>query len=190
MKKLTGALFLAIIAVACNNQTKDSVESADSANRANIDSPATQQTIVADEATSSFLVRAADGGMTEVQLGEMGQQKATNQRVKDFAAMMVQDHTAANTEVKTLAGQRNVVLPSAVSEENKKDIDNLTSKTGKDFDKAFMRQMVDDHQATISLFEKAANDVGDTDVKNMINNTLPKLRAHLDSAKAVQKALR
>ena len=103
--------------------------------------------------------------------------------------MMVHDHSAANEKVKTLAAQRNVTLPMAVSDESQKDIDDCSKKTGREFDKAYISDMVKKHQATIDMFEDAANKSNDADVKTFINNTLPKVREHLDSAKAIQKAI-
>ncbi len=182
---------MSLLIWACNNEAKDSVEKADSINEASIDSPAAQQpAVMADEETSSFLVKAANGGMTEVKLGEIAQKNAGNQRVKDFGSMMVHDHSAANEKVKTLAAQRNVTLPMAVSDESQKDIDDCSKKTGREFDKAYMSDMVKKHQATIDMFEDAANKLNDADVKTFINNTLPKVREHLDSAKAIQKQLK
>ena len=174
----------------CNNEAKDSVEKADSANQAKIDSPAVQPTIVADEETSSFLVRAVNGGMTEVKLGDIAQQKGANQKVKDFGSMMVHDHSAANEQLKTLAAQRNVTIPADVSDESKKDIDDLAKKSGRDFDKAYINAMVKKHEGTIDMFEKAAGKSNDAEVKTFINNTLPKVKEHLDSAKVIQKALK
>ena len=194
MKTTLFVLFaMSLVTWACDNEAKDPVEKADSINDAKIekvDSQSTQPTVQADENTASFLVKAANGGMTEVQLGEIAQQKATNQKVKDFGSMMVHDHSAANEKVKALAAQRNVTLPAAVSEESQKDIKDCSAKTGKDFDKAYMKAMVKKHEATIDMFEKAANDSKDSDVKTFINNTLPKVREHLDSAKAIRKNLK
>jgi putative membrane protein len=182
---------LTLLLMACNNETKDSVEKADSANAAKTDSPGvSNQPIIADEESSSFMVRAADGGMTEVQLGQMAQGKATDAKVKDFAAMMVHDHSATNDKVKMLAGQRNVTLPDSISADNKKKADDLSKKTGKAFDKAYMDEMVKAHESTVDLFEKAAGKVNDTEVKTFINNTLPKVKTHLDSARAIRKGLK
>lgn len=181
---------LTMMLMACNNETKDSVEQADSANRARLDSPGTTQPITTDEETSSFLVKAANGGMTEVQLGQVAQQKGTHQKVKDFGAMMVHDHSAVNEQVKTMAAQRNVTLPSAVSDENQKDITDLEKKSGNDFDRAYIKHMVAAHQSTIDMYESALNKINDTEVKTFINNALPKVKSHLDSAKAIQKTLR
>jgi putative membrane protein len=182
---------MSLLIWACNNEAKDSVEKADSINKASIDSPAAQQpAVTADEATSSFLVKATNGGMTEVKLGEIAQQNAASKRVKEFGSMMVHDHSATNEKVKALAAQRNVTLPTSVSDESQRDIDDCSKKTGREFDKAYMSDMVKKHQATIDMFEDAADKSKDADVKTFINNTLPKVREHLDSAKAIQKQLK
>jgi putative membrane protein len=179
-----------LLILSCNNEAKDSIEKADSANQAKIDSPAVQPTIVTDEETASFLVKAVNGGMTEVKLGSIAQEKGTNQKVKDFGAMMVHDHSAANDRIKSLATQRNVTLPADVSDESKKDIDDISKKTGRDFDKTYINAMVKKHKATIDMFEKAFDKSNDAEVKTFINNTLPKVKEHLDSAEVIQKAIK
>lgn len=193
MKKRTGLLLaLPFALLACNNEGTDSVAQADSTNLAKMDSTnsAGQPAITASAETSSFLVNAADGGMTEVQLGQIAEQKALNTKVKGFGAMMVHDHTAAGEQVKTLASQRNVTLPDSVSNDHKDDINNIMKKTGKAFDKAFIDAMVSDHKKVISLFEGASKNVNDTEVKTFVDNTLPRLHMHLDSAQAIQKMLK
>lgn len=192
MKKHLWLLVTAALGfAACNNEGKDSVEQADSANEAKLDSPATgNQSIVADKESSDFLVKAANAGMAEFECGQLAQEKAKDQRVKDFGAMMARDHSAANDQVKALASQRNITLPDSVSDDKRKDKEDLAKKTGADFDKAYMRAMVDDHNDAIDLFEKASSNVKDAEVKTFVDNTLPKLRHHLDSAKAIQKALK
>ena len=191
MKKRASLLFALPFALfACNNEAKDSVEQADSANEAKLDSSTAGKTIATDAESTDFLVKAANGGMAEVETSQVAQQKGTNAKVKDFASMMVHDHSAANEQVKMLAAQRNVTLPSTPGDDKKKSLDDLSKKTGTNFDKDYMKMMVDDHQSTIDLFESASSKVNDTEVKTFIDNTLPKLRTHLDSAKAVQKMLK
>ncbi len=185
MKKILILLSVSAIAfTACNNDGKtDSVDKADSINDAN------KNIIPVDAATSEFLVKAAAGGMMEVDLGSLAQQKATSSDVKDFGSMMVADHSDANSKIKILAAARNVTLPSALSDDHKKMLDDLNAKKGKDFDKAYIDMMVNDHKEDISEFEKASNDIKDADVKAFVDNTLPVLRKHLDAAQAVQKKL-
>lgn len=180
----------AVVLAACNNAAEDSVAEADSINDANLSDTTAGQPMAADAETASFLVDAANGGMAEVQLGQLGQEKASSQRVKDFAAMIVSDHQAANDQVKSLAGQRTVALPEMVGDDKMKKIEDVRKKSGREFDRAFMDLMVDEHQAAIDLFEKAQNRANDSGVKTFVDNTLPKLRMHLDSAKAVRDAIK
>jgi putative membrane protein len=140
--------------------------------------------------TSDFATEAASGGMMEVQLGQMAQQKAQNQRVKDFGKMMVQDHSQANDELKAIAAKENIALPDSMSDDKKKHVNDLSSKTGKDFDKAYMDMMVDDHKEDIDKFKDAAQNVPDSAVKAFATKAVPVLQKHLDSAQAIQQSLK
>ena len=190
-----------VLLAACNNQSKESTTAtngADSASanmrsdHANADTGMANNsgtTATADPGTADFLMKAADGGLAEVAAGQAAQSKATNESVKMFAGMMVNDHTGANQQVKDLAARLQVSLPAEPSEQHKKKIDEASKKEGKAFDKAYMTMMVDDHKKTISLFKDGAEKAGNQEVKTFINNTIPKLQMHLDSAQAIQKRL-
>jgi putative membrane protein len=131
-------------------------------------------------------MEAAQGGMMEVQLGSYAQQNALSERVKAFGAMMVRDHSKANDELKSIATTKSITLPADMSNsKDKKEMDELMKKTGKDFDKAYMKMMVDDHKKDVKAFEDASKDVKDTELKNFASSTLPVLKVHLDSAKAI-----
>ena len=186
-------LVLTSCLIACNNASnKDAVEKADSANEQKFDTAHPEQGTASamDEATSEFMVKVADVGMAEVEMGKLAQEKGRNQRVKHFGEMMVQDHSKANDELKSLAGKKNVTLPADVSEDHKKHKDDLSKKSGKDFDKSYMDMMVDGHQKTIDAFEKTSSNTKDADVKAWVDKILPTLRVHLDSAKAIKSALK
>lgn len=177
---------------ACNDDSSsDAVDSANETNEVKQDSASnTGQAGPVSEDDSEFAVEAASGGMMEVQLSELAQQKASSQRVKDFGAMMVRDHTKANDELKSLAGMKNITLPPAPGEDHMEHIKKLTAKSGKEFDRDYMKMMVDDHQEDVDKFEKCSTDGKDADLKAFASKTLPVLRAHLDSAKAINDALK
>ena len=202
MKK-RAIIFLALpLFFACNNGSNDSVQKADSANESKSDTSTSMNTATdttnkmstgtmsVDKSTSEFMTKVADVGMTEVKLGQMAQDKGMSQRVKDFGAMMVKDHTAAGDELKSMARQKNVTLPETMSNDHQRKADDLNKKTGKDFDKSYIKAMVDGHQSTVNDFEKASKNTKDADVKAWVDKTLPTLKMHLDSAKAIQKALK
>jgi len=188
MKKSILCLLSAAILLACNNAADDTVEKADSTNKANADSGTNKPNSVAtDEKSSEFLVRAANSGMAEVQLAKIAQQKASLTDVKSFAAMLEKDHSAANSQVKSFASQRNVALPDSISNDKQQMIKDVEKRTGKDFDKEYLDHMIKSHNDGIDLFESTRTNATDVDVKNFADKTLPTLKMHLDSAKAIRK---
>ena len=167
-----------------NNPEKKSDDSVENAKDLNKDNKAMA------EDDSKFAVTAANGGMLEVTLGGLAVQKSSNPRVKAYGSMLVTDHTKANNELKALALNKNIALPAALGEEEQHHVNDLSKKAGKDFDKAYMSMMVDDHKKDISEFEKASDKASDVDLKTFASQTLPTLRMHLDSAKAIHDAIK
>jgi putative membrane protein len=137
-----------------------------------------------------FVMKAAQGGMAEVALGNMAASKATNADVKTFGSRMVTDHSKANDELKQLATTKGLTLPADAGAENQKTSDELSKKSGKDFDKAYMKDMVEDHEKDVKEFEKAAKDAKDADLKSWASKTLPTLQDHLKMAKDTQKKVK
>jgi putative membrane protein len=205
--KTTIFSFLAICAMALfacqspstnNNTTEDSVGAINQApdnTRTDIERPedtarmgqTTQGTV--DDKTHTFMNEAAMGGMAEVQLGKLAQENGMNPRVKNFGEMMVREHSAINDDMKAIARQKNVTLPDNLGK-HQDHYNDLSKKKGADFDKAYMKMMVDDHQDDIKAFEKVAENGTDPDVKTFASQKLPTLRKHLDSAKAINKSLK
>jgi putative membrane protein len=142
------------------------------------------------DADKKFMNEAASGGMMEVEAGRLASETATSDRVKAFGNMMVQDHTNANNELKGLAAQKNVMLPDSMMAEHREHINKLKNKTGKEFDKAYMSMMVTDHNEDVNKFQVTANNAADADLKAFASKTLPVLRTHLDSAKAINSSLK
>lgn len=182
---ITGAI---ITLIACNSNTSDPVEKADSTNEA-------KQEIISDASktndnTGDFLVKAADGGLAEVAAGKIGEEKATRKAVKDFASQMVKDHDAVNSKVKSLASKLNITLPGAPGEDHQKKIADLAAKKAVDFDKDFIEMMISDHKKTIDLFKDASDKALDPDVKDFIIATIPALEAHLSKAEAIKETIR
>jgi putative membrane protein len=143
-----------------------------------------------DPADNDFMTKAAQGGLSEVNMGNMAASKATNADVKAFGNRMVTDHSKANDELKQLAATKGVVLPGDVSAEQKKTMDSMSSKNGKDFDKAYMDDMVKDHEKDVKEFEKASKSAKDADLKAWATKTLPTLQEHLKMAKDTQKKVK
>jgi len=130
----------------------------------------------------TFMTKAAQGGLAEVQLGQLAQQNGQSQEVKDFGQRMVTDHTKANDQLKQVASQQGVNLPTSPSAKDKAEYDRLSKLQGEAFDKAYSKMMVSDHKKDVSEFKREADSGSDPQVKNFASETLPVLQEHLQMA--------
>lgn len=134
------------------------------------------------ELSANFIEEAARGGMMEVELGKIAMQNAESKNVKDFGDMMVKDHSAANAELMEIAKSKNIMLAENKAEPH---IDQMKSRKGVDFDKAYVEMMVEDHEKDVSAFEKATG-FSDAAVSAFAGKTLPVLKKHLEAIRAIQ----
>jgi putative membrane protein len=137
-----------------------------------------------------FAEKAMHGGMAEVEAGKVAMDKAQDAQVKAFAKKMVDDHTKANGELMKIASAKGITPPAAVDAAHKRKMDRMASRTGADFDRAYMDEMVDDHQATVRDFRSAAKSAKDPDIKAFAASTLPALEQHLAEAKTLEAAVK
>lgn len=189
MKKNKFFLLLAMpfLMLACNNQQ----------NRNAIKNP-DKTAILAENAKvaantgsdEDFVKEAASGGLMEVELGQYAEQNAVNPRVKNFGAMMVRDHSKANDELKSIASGKSINVPATMNDEHMNKVNDLKKKTGADFDREYMKEMVDDHNKDVDKFKKQAESGNDADIKAFASKTLPVLITHQDSAKSIRDALK
>jgi putative membrane protein len=129
-----------------------------------------------------FLTDAAQGGMEEVELGRLAVSNAESADVKAFGQRMIDDHSKANDQLKQVAQNKGVSVPTDVSSAQRRDIDKLSKLTGADFDRAYMKMMVEDHKKDVGEFSREAKNGNDTDVKSFASTTLPTLEEHLKMA--------
>lgn len=164
-----------------SSEKKDSEDRAEQAN---------EQTKSVDDDDAEFAVKAASGGMLEVELGRMAQEKAQSQRVKDFGAMMVKDHSKAGDELKAIAASKNITLPATLGEDHQKHVDELAKLSGKEFDKKYVSFMVDDHKEDVDEFDKEASNAKDPDLKSFAAKTAPIVKEHLAMIKSIHDSMK
>jgi putative membrane protein len=138
-----------------------------------------------DPADRTFVKKAAQGGLAEVELGKLATEKASSDEVKKFGQRMVDDHSKANDQLKQVASKLGVNVPDKLSPKDQATKDRLSKLSGEQFDAAYMRDMVKDHTKDVAEFrhesEKAKND----EVKNFASQALPTLEDHLKQAKSI-----
>jgi putative membrane protein len=170
---LAGALLLAGISVAQSNppSTNDNMQA--SANGG------------VSASDRKFMDKAAQGGMAEVELGQLAEQNGQSENVKAFGKRMVDDHSKANDQLKQLAAQKGVSLPSSLDAKDQAVKDKLSKLQGAAFDKAYMKDMVADHKQDVAEFKHESMAAHDPELKSWAGQTLPTLESHLQEAEKI-----
>jgi putative membrane protein len=150
---------------------------------------ASAQTPAKTNPDQKFVMDAAKGGMAEVELGKLATEKASSAEVKSFGQRMVDDHTKASDELKTLAQSKNITLPTEIDAKEKALRDRLAKLSGEAFDRAYMTAMLDDHRKDANEFRMESRAGKDPEVKAWAAKTLPTLQEHLKMAQDANKTV-
>jgi putative membrane protein len=132
---------------------------------------------------ASFAKEAAEGGMAEVKLGQLAEDKGASQQVKDFGKRMVDDHSKADDQLKSAASSDKIALPDKLNTREQAEYDRLSKLSGTAFDRAYARDMLRDHETDVAAFRREADDGKDASIKNFASQTLPTLQDHLKTAR-------
>jgi len=135
-----------------------------------------------------FVLDTAKGGIAEVELGKLATEHAKSEEVKKFAQRLVDDHSKANAELKSIADAKGIKLPADTDAQHKATIRRFEKLNGAAFDRAYMQMMVNNHVKGVSNFRNEANKGRDPQVKSFAASTLPTLEEHLQQARAVRQA--
>jgi len=129
--------------------------------------------------------KAAAGGLAEVELGQLAVKNGSSEEVKQFGQRMINDHSKANDELKQIASQEHVKLPSEPDQQDRATKERLEKLSGAEFDQAYMSQMVNDHKKDVAEFERVSRSARNPAVKDFAQQTLPVLRGHLKQAEQI-----
>ncbi|TDE17372.1 DUF4142 domain-containing protein [Dyadobacter psychrotolerans] len=146
---------------------------------------ASSQTAPAQD--TDFVKKAAEGGMLEVNLGQLALKNGESQEVKNFAKMMVDDHTKVNGELMALVKKKKMEVPAQLGSTKKMMTDSLASQSGSSFDMLYMNMMIASHEETIGLFQDESTGGKDADLKKWAGAKIPALKHHLEMAKKLFK---
>jgi putative membrane protein len=138
-------------------------------------------------ADTAFATKAAQGGMAEVELGNLAKDKGSSDAVKNFGQRMVDDHSKANTELKDLASRLNINLPTSLAAKDQATKDHLSKLSGAEFDRAYMKHMVADHRKDVAEFKRESASGKNADLKAWAGKTVPTLESHLKMAEDTER---
>ncbi|WP_375498733.1 DUF4142 domain-containing protein [uncultured Nostoc sp.] len=148
-------------------------------------SPATPGQNTLSSSDRQFMTEAAQGGLAEVQLGKVASQRGASDAVKQYGQRMVQDHTQVNDQLKQLATQKGVTLPTTLDSKNKQVEQRLSKLSDTKFDRQYINHMLQDHEKDVSAFQTEAQQGQDPDVKAFAAQVLPTLQEHLKQVRSL-----
>ena len=134
-----------------------------------------------------FVNKAADEGKAELAIAQLAAQRATSSEVKNFAQKLVDDHSKVNSELTSLASQKNVKIDT--DDDKDRAYKRLNKKSGAEFDQEFVEHMIDEHEKDIKMFEKAASDAKDPEVRAFASKHVGHFRDHLQTAQGLRQTL-
>jgi putative membrane protein len=146
-------------------------------------------TALVDTAGVSFIHNGIKAGLTAIKASGLAITNSNNHKVIGLAKMMIEDHTKAGDELRKIASDKQVIENDTIDDPHLEMISNLSKKTGKSFDKAYLQLMLTDHEQAIKLFTSATQNP-DFDIKNFASKTLTTVKAHLDSVNAILPTLK
>lgn len=139
---------------------------------------------------SSFVSEAAMDGMAEVEAGNLALTRSQSEDVKQFAERMVIDHTKTNIELTQLATKKSIPLPKELDSKHKSLSDKLSKLSGAEFDREYVKTMVEDHEADVKAFQTQAESGSDPEVKAFAAKNLPTLQAHFETVRALNSKIK
>ena len=145
-----------------------------------------------DPTTKNFATTVAVSDMFEIQSGELAREQARNADVRSFGKQMIEDHTKTSNELKALVDDKelDVELPQKLDSEHQAKLDKLKGLSDQtQFDKEYIRTQIDAHKSSVDLFSTYATDGANDDLKGWAQETLPKLKAHLEHARKLQASV-
>jgi putative membrane protein len=131
----------------------------------------------------TFVTKVAADGKHEVMLGELAKNQAASADVKKFGERMITDHTKANEQLLAAAKAAKIAVPGGLPEEMAKEVQRFRGLKGAEFDKAYIKHMVEDHEKAVKLFENASKNLKDPGLRDFATKTLPTIKEHLELAK-------
>ena len=182
--KLILALAVAVSAAACERPAENTAPPAGTAPAADDARPTGTSGESAD--AQQFVNDLGSGNMTEIDLGQVAQQKGASPEVKAFGEMLVRDHTKALDALKEAAAQQNLQVPAMVNEKHRELRDRLSILTGSEFDRAYIDAMIEAHEATV---EKLEDRKGADALSQFASTILPTVQQHLEQAKQIRGKL-
>lgn len=170
-----------VMGTSCSNE-KDAKEVAEEANEENLDRK--------EEKGADHLVEAYSANMFEIKASENASLNASTAEVKNVAIMMMAAHGKMNVDIEKLAATKSVTLPNDLTDDQNREIEKLTEKSGINYDKDYISKMKDKHEDALDRLNKVSEKCDDAEIKAWAQKTAPEVSAHLEMVRAADDNLK
>lgn len=137
-----------------------------------------------------FLKEAALNGMTEIELGKIASEKASNAQVKQFAQRMIDEFTSGQKAILRIASDETITVPKTLDSKHQSRVDRLAKLSGSEFDRAYIQDEAKQRHQDLKEYTNASQGGNDPNLKNFATSTLPSLEDHVNALKILAKAVR
>lgn len=144
---------------------------------------------LADDDAIHFIKNGIEGSLVEIKAAGIAKSRSSNPNVISFANMMITHHTETVNELKKIQADKMVSSRDSINTQHQEELAMLSSKSGSEFDKAYIEMMITDHEKAIELFKGVGNHTSGT-IQSFAAKTLPSLQAHLDEAVKLSSSLK
>jgi len=180
-----GVLTIILLVSSCSeNKAVDSKDEVNQGNLSNLEVDDNTILVVENDKDSKFMMNATEIQMELISLGKLAQRKGTSDHVKELGKMMEDDHTKILVEIQAMAHSKSDSISTSDSKDSRDAYEELDNKTGNEFGKAYSKMVVDHHKDAIKLFEDAASDSNDEEIRNWASSQLSGLKTNLQHAEA------
>jgi putative membrane protein len=133
-----------------------------------------------------FLLGANSANITQIAMGHAAEDQAANPGVHSLATRIVTSHTKADQALRLLSAQKHVDLPAHTDGDDHDELADLHARNrGGDFDSQYVQNVIADHDRMIAMYEAAAHESVDPDIRRYADTMLPALRENRDQAIAL-----
>lgn len=192
MKRTLARALMVVSAAALITACGQKADDANVAQQPDANPTATVPTPANEAAAPDFVTKAAMSDMYEIEAAKVALARSKNADVKKFAQMMIDDHTKSTNNLKAAIAASGLTLtpPAALDDDHAKKVQDLKDKDAADFDKDYLNDQVDAHQAALDLMQRYANDGDNASIKGFAATTAPVVQGHYDQAKQLRDAMK
>lgn len=181
-----GSLFFIL---SCNEQERNKYRNRPLSMEDSITNKMEADSGILESEDKAFVNAVIRSGMGEIEAGKLASEKSRDTAIQSYAKLLITQHQQLTKDMKDIVAERRVQIPESLDDAHTDKLNRLRSKSGKEFESAFLQQMIEDHTTSLTLFDQAGAHAKDVHIQSFANKNIPIIRNHLQIAKKLSNKL-